>query len=143
MGLHYVFIFSSLAKMKLVNSLQMYPICGKRYRCQDCTELIGFDLCEAWYTSSSNLPGRFNQQHTPDHRMEVVNTELLPRLLGFHGIPEEGPEELMVQEVVMDPGAMMQFFAGNQEMENNGADSCCRSRNGGQWWGGSATLEAK
>jgi hypothetical protein len=65
--------------------------------------------------------------------MEVVNTELLPRLLGFHGIPEEGPEELMVQEVVMDPGAMMQFFAGNQEMENNGADSCCRSRNGGQW----------
>jgi hypothetical protein len=23
--------------------------------------------------------------------------------------------------VVIDPGAMMQFFAGNQEMENNGA----------------------
>jgi hypothetical protein len=105
--------------MKLVFSLQVYPIRGKRYKCQDCTELIGFDLCEACYNSSSNLPGRFNQQHTPDHRMEADETALLPRLLRFHGIPEEGPEDLMLQEVVIDPGAMVQFFAANQEMENN------------------------
>jgi hypothetical protein len=109
--------------MKLVFSLQVYPIRGKRYKCQDCTELIGFDLCEACYNSSSNLPGRFNQQHTPDHRMEADETALLPRLLRFHGIPEEGPEDLMLQEVVIDPGAMVQFFAANQEMENNAEEA--------------------
>ncbi|XP_020251710.1 uncharacterized protein LOC109829053 [Asparagus officinalis] len=30
----------------------MYPITGKRYRCKDCKEEIGFDLCETCYNSS-------------------------------------------------------------------------------------------
>lgn len=46
---------------------QMYPITGKRYRCTDCEEAIGFDLCEACYEARSNLRPRFNQRHTPDH----------------------------------------------------------------------------
>lgn len=50
----------------------MYPIVGDRYKCKDCKEAIGFDLCEACYSSSSNLPGRFNQQHTPDHKFELL-----------------------------------------------------------------------
>ncbi|KAL7177349.1 hypothetical protein ACSBR2_030661 [Camellia fascicularis] len=48
------------------------PIIGERYRCKDCKERIGFDLCEGCYNSSSKLPGRFNQQHTPDHKLEIV-----------------------------------------------------------------------
>ncbi|KAI3683394.1 hypothetical protein L1987_83897 [Smallanthus sonchifolius] len=50
----------------------MYPLIGNRYRCIDCIEEIGFDLCEGCYNSSSNLPGRFNQQHKPDHKFEVL-----------------------------------------------------------------------
>ncbi|TVU29183.1 hypothetical protein EJB05_20740 [Eragrostis curvula] len=87
------------------DSCGVYPIRGKRYKCQDCTELIGFDLCEECYTSSSNLPGRFNQQHTPDHRMEVDDTTLVHRLM-------------MLQDVVVAPGVMMQFVAEVEEMED-------------------------
>ncbi|XP_062219686.1 E3 ubiquitin-protein ligase PRT1-like isoform X2 [Phragmites australis] len=104
------------------DSCGVYPIRGKRYKCQDCTELIGFDLCETCYNSSSKLPGRFNQQHTPDHRMEVDNTALLQRLLRFHGIAEEGPEELMMEDAVVAPGAMVQIVIDNLEMEGNGAE---------------------
>ncbi|KAJ0957887.1 putative transcription factor C2H2 family [Helianthus annuus] len=50
----------------------IYPLIGNRYKCKDCHEEIGFDLCEDCYKSSSNLPGRFNQQHKPDHEFEVV-----------------------------------------------------------------------
>ncbi|CAL5413781.1 unnamed protein product [Camellia sinensis] len=50
----------------------MCPIIGERYRCKDCKERMGFDLCEDCYNSSSKLPGRFNQQHTPDHTLEIV-----------------------------------------------------------------------
>ncbi|KAF7132870.1 hypothetical protein RHSIM_Rhsim09G0055200 [Rhododendron simsii] len=56
--------------------MQMYPIIGKRYRCKDCKEKIGFDLCEGCFNSSSKLPGRFNQQHTPDHKLENVQPHL-------------------------------------------------------------------
>ncbi|KAK4341567.1 hypothetical protein RND71_040068 [Anisodus tanguticus] len=50
----------------------MCPIVGERYKCKDCKEKIGFDLCEGCYKSSSKLPGRFNQQHTPEHRFELI-----------------------------------------------------------------------
>jgi hypothetical protein len=52
--------------------LQMYPIIGDRYRCVDCTEIIGFDLCGDCYKNRSKRPGRFNQKHTPDHKLELV-----------------------------------------------------------------------
>ncbi|XP_076915583.1 E3 ubiquitin-protein ligase PRT1-like [Bidens hawaiensis] len=50
----------------------MYPLMGNRYKCNDCTEEVGFDLCENCHNSSSTLPGRFNQQHKPDHKFEVI-----------------------------------------------------------------------
>lgn len=53
-------------------SLQMYPIIGDRYRCVDCEESIGFDLCGDCYKNRSKRPGRFNQKHTPDHKLELV-----------------------------------------------------------------------
>ncbi|KAK1308330.1 E3 ubiquitin-protein ligase PRT1 [Acorus calamus] len=50
------------------DSCGVFPMMGKRYKCKDCMESIGFDLCGDCYESRSKLPGRFNQQHTPDHR---------------------------------------------------------------------------
>ncbi|CAN0915450.1 E3 ubiquitin-protein ligase PRT1 [Linum grandiflorum] len=50
----------------------MCPIIGERYRCIDCLEKIGFDLCGECYNSRSKLPGRFNQQHTEEHKFEHV-----------------------------------------------------------------------
>ncbi|KAI8538006.1 hypothetical protein RHMOL_Rhmol09G0067000 [Rhododendron molle] len=56
---------------------RMYPIIGERYRCKDCKEKIGFDLREGcYYNSSSKLPGRFSQQHTPEHKLENVQLHL-------------------------------------------------------------------
>jgi hypothetical protein len=54
------------------DSCGMYPIIGERYRCKDCVEKIGFDLCGDCYKTRSKLPGRFNQQHTPDHEFELI-----------------------------------------------------------------------
>ena len=59
----------------------MYPIIGKRYKCVDCKEAVGFDLCEDCYSTSSKLPGRFNQRHTPEHRFEVVQSSMFRNIV--------------------------------------------------------------
>ncbi|KAL9431288.1 hypothetical protein AB3S75_026468 [Citrus x aurantiifolia] len=58
------------------DSCGMYPIFGDRYRCKDCKEASGFDLCRDCYITRSKLPGRFNQQHTPEHRLELVESNI-------------------------------------------------------------------
>lgn len=60
---------------------QMFPIIGDRYRCTDCTEKIGFDLCSDCYTTGSKVPGRFNQQHTPEHKFEVVPAGMIRNIM--------------------------------------------------------------
>lgn len=65
----------------------MSPIIGERYKCLDCKEEIGFDLCEKCYARSSHLPGRFNQQHKPDHRFELKQPVIFNHV--FFG-PESG-----------------------------------------------------
>ncbi|KAI3506915.1 hypothetical protein L1887_21553 [Cichorium endivia] len=63
----------------------MCPIIGDRYRCNDCTEKCGYDLCGDCHMNGSNLPGRFSQKHTPQHRLElmkpVINRNVIYRLL--------------------------------------------------------------
>jgi len=59
----------------------MFPIVGKRYKCKDCKELIGFDMCEVCYSSSFKYQGRFNQRHTPDHVLLLENSTLLSNIL--------------------------------------------------------------
>ncbi|KAK6122824.1 hypothetical protein DH2020_043438 [Rehmannia glutinosa] len=59
----------------------MCPIIGLRYKCKDCVEKIGFDLCEGCYNSSSKLPGRFNQQHTQEHQFVVVRPHYLRNVI--------------------------------------------------------------
>ncbi len=46
----------------------VYPIMGRRYRCKDCPEAIGYDLCGPCYDGGLAGRGRFNQNHTAEHR---------------------------------------------------------------------------
>lgn len=71
----------------------MYPLIGDRYRCKDCFEEIGFDLCGDCYKSSSNLPGRFNQQHKPDHKFEVMEPKPII-ILSTEDHEPQNPENL-------------------------------------------------
>ena len=48
----------------------MMPILGRRFNCLDCPERCGYDLCHSCYQRGNAVPGRFNQRHTPRHRME-------------------------------------------------------------------------
>ncbi|KAL4354301.1 hypothetical protein GQ457_06G028290 [Hibiscus cannabinus] len=57
----------------------MSPIVGDRYRCKDCTEIMGFDLCGDCYKTRLNLPGRFNQRHTPDHKFDLIKRHVTRR----------------------------------------------------------------
>ncbi|PQQ08047.1 E3 ubiquitin-protein ligase PRT1 isoform X2 [Prunus yedoensis var. nudiflora] len=57
------------------DSCGMFPIIGDRYNCLDCFEKKGFDLCSHCYNTNSKLPGRFNQQHTPEHRFKLVRKD--------------------------------------------------------------------
>ncbi|XWS76103.1 hypothetical protein CRYUN_Cryun01aG0148300 [Craigia yunnanensis] len=58
----------------------MSPIVGDRYKCKDCTEKIGFDLCGDCYNTRAKLPGRFNQRHTPEHKFELIKRDIIRRL---------------------------------------------------------------
>lgn len=62
----------------------MYPIEGVRYRCVQCTEKIGFDLCGSCYESGGNVMGRFNQEHQPNHHMEQIQPKAQRRSLNFN-----------------------------------------------------------
>lgn len=91
--------------------LQMYPIIGDRYRCQDCKDKMGFDLCGDCYNTSSKLPGRFNQHHTPEHNMkfcEGVTVSLLVRILSSSFLGGS-PDLILVDEI----------FEGSQDVQEN------------------------
>ena len=58
----------------------VFPIIGKRWKCDDCSEEIGFDLCGDCYDAGvhkreGNQVGRFNQQHRPDHNMVLMEQD--------------------------------------------------------------------
>ncbi|KAL1536186.1 E3 ubiquitin-protein ligase PRT1-like [Salvia divinorum] len=61
------------------------PITGVRYKCKDCVEKIGFDLCESCYKISAKLPGRFNQQHTMDHKFDAIQPNHFIMVLSSFG----------------------------------------------------------
>lgn len=50
----------------------MYPLVGRRFKCEDCPEKIGYDLCGSCYESNLAGRGRFNQNHLPTHTMREV-----------------------------------------------------------------------
>ncbi|KAL5702688.1 hypothetical protein ACHQM5_027872 [Ranunculus cassubicifolius] len=72
----------------------MYPIVGDRYRCKDCVEEMGFDLCGDCYNTSSELPGRFNQQHTSEHKFDLVQTSVvLDAMMRRFVLPDNAPQD--------------------------------------------------
>ena len=52
---------------------------------------MGYDLCKDCYETPSKVPGRFNQQHTPDHRFERASVRQLLLNLNSIGILVGGP----------------------------------------------------
>ncbi|XP_059632184.1 E3 ubiquitin-protein ligase PRT1-like [Cornus florida] len=85
----------------------MCPIIGERYKCKDCVEKIGFDLCEGCYNASSKLTGRFNQQHTSEHKFEIVQPpvmhNLILRLEGEQSEEDVSDDPDDVEDVSSDP----------------------------------------
>ncbi|CAI5480308.1 unnamed protein product [Closterium sp. Yama58-4] len=83
-----------------------FPIVGARYRCLDCPERVGFDLCAACYSCPPPVVGRFNQRHVSTHRMvevrqrdgmwhrifESVHPELMARLMASIEEEEEADQ---------------------------------------------------
>ena len=77
----------------------VFPIVGRRFCCADCSEAIGYDLCDRCYDTGLHKreapSGRFNQAHKPEHRMEEIEQvdTWLHRLQRAH--PELTPEQIM------------------------------------------------
>jgi len=55
------------------DSCGAFPIVGRRYRCTDCPEAVGYDLCALCMAmGTTGAEGRFDQNHKPHHRMVEV-----------------------------------------------------------------------
>lgn len=66
-----------------------YPIIGRRFRCTECPEAVGFDLCGPCYDRGAVAAvGRFNQRHTAEHKMELCR----PRLTSLHMLRAANPD---------------------------------------------------
>ncbi|KAI4356422.1 hypothetical protein L6164_000446 [Bauhinia variegata] len=99
----------------------MFPIIGDRYRCKDCKEKIGFDLCGDCHSSRSKLPGRFNQQHTSEHQFELVETNIIRNIMmrlvtgqleDGSTVPLENLELISEENPLFDDGEDDQHGAG-------------------------------
>ena len=83
-----------------------YPIVGPRWRCHDCPEAIGFDVCGACHARGVHQrvsTGKFNQTHAPTHRMELVEQapDWLVALCTAH--PDIGMQDLLRMVTVAGP----------------------------------------
>ncbi|KAK6914271.1 Zinc finger, ZZ-type [Dillenia turbinata] len=87
----------------------MSPIIGNRYRCKDCKEKIGFDLCEACYNNPSNLKGRFNQRHKPDHRFQIIKPGSMSMLSALIAAAEETDVDDTDSEEDLDDDSLTTF----------------------------------
>ncbi|XP_056170428.1 E3 ubiquitin-protein ligase PRT1 isoform X2 [Syzygium oleosum] len=87
----------------------MYPIIGDRYQCQDCVEKIGFDLCGDCYNSGCKLPGRFNQQHRPEHKFKLKKPNNLRNymLRLVTGRPDYGSTALIFSNEGLEDGVSL------------------------------------
>ncbi|CAH8385268.1 unnamed protein product [Eruca vesicaria subsp. sativa] len=75
------------------DSCGVYPITGDRYSCKDCKEEVGYDLCKNCFENPSKVSGRFNQQHTSDHRFELAELNESESEEEDSDENEEGPVE--------------------------------------------------
>ena len=76
----------------------VYPIVGRRFKCLQCPETIGYDLCRACMDRDPGAQGRFNQNHTKDHEME----EVLPQPTLLHVLADRNHESIQSMANLMD-----------------------------------------
>ncbi|KAL4426838.1 hypothetical protein ABPG77_006624 [Micractinium sp. CCAP 211/92] len=106
-----------------------YPIQGRRYKCLDCPEAIGFDLCGACMDQGlSDIVGRFNQRHTPQHRMRSMR----PRITAIHMLKAANPELPMEQLMWLLEMAMAPEHDGGEGGETAGEEQQQSSQQSGQ-----------
>eukprot|EP01102_Stenamoeba_stenopodia_P001586 TRINITY_DN11405_c0_g1_i1.p1 TRINITY_DN11405_c0_g1~~TRINITY_DN11405_c0_g1_i1.p1 ORF type:complete len:447 (-),score=78.74 TRINITY_DN11405_c0_g1_i1:91-1431(-) len=77
------------------DSCGMFPVVGRRYKCVDCPEKIGFDLCQNCKSMGiKSMKGRFNQSHKEEHKMvEVMEHTIIHTLQAMN--PQLTPAEIL------------------------------------------------
>lgn len=105
----------------------MFPIVGDRYRCKDCVEQIGFDLCGDCYNTPSKRPGRFNQQHTSDHQFELLKQpnvlqNIMLRLVGGHLVDSSGTPVLAISAIEDSMDGWIAVESGEAVAPPDGSD---------------------
>ncbi|XP_038877742.1 E3 ubiquitin-protein ligase PRT1 isoform X2 [Benincasa hispida] len=111
------------------DSCGMYPIIGDRYKCKDCLEEIGFDLCGDCYNTRSKRPGRFNQQHRPEHKFQLVRPQMFHnmRLGVVTEMLEEGTTTFIIgndegSDSSDDIGAILELSSDARESDEDDSD---------------------
>ena len=101
-----------------------FPIRGAAFRCLDCPDAVGFDLCAECRGSSLVVSGRFDQGHTSNHR--VVEREQVRTWL--HELQAANPQ-LGVHEV-LDIARMQLQAAAPPPPDDSSSDDESFSRYG-------------
>ncbi|GFY99500.1 proteolysis 1 [Actinidia rufa] len=103
------------------DSCGMFPIIGDRYRCKDCKEAIGFDLCGDCYNTRSKLPGRFNQQHTSDHKLVLIKSPLQNIMLKLlnRQLEDGSPASYLSNETSETSGNTLPFLMQSDNAQEN------------------------
>ena len=101
-----------------------FPIRGAAFRCLDCPDAVGFDLCAECRSSSLVVTGRFDQGHTSNHR--VVEREQVRTWL--HELQAANPQ-LGVHEV-LDIARMQLQAAAPPPPDDSSSDDESFSRYG-------------
>ena len=101
-----------------------FPIRGAAFRCLDCPDAVGFDLCAECRSSSLVVTGRFDQGHTSSHR--VVEREQVRTWL--HELQAANPQ-LGVHEV-LDIARMQLQAAAPPPPDDSSSDDESFSRYG-------------
>ena len=96
----------------------VYPIEGRCFRCADCDEAIGYDVCGQCFDRGVHIrpaaSGRFNQAHRPEHRMEEVEQIDTP----LHALQRAHPE-LTVDQIM----SLVQVGSSQDEDAPNSAEN--------------------
>ncbi|CAJ1796558.1 unnamed protein product [Sphenostylis stenocarpa] len=98
----------------------MFPIIGDRYKCTDCKEKMGFDLCGDCYATRSKLPGRFNQQHTSEHKFKLVQSDLVHNFMLATGDTSIDLVSVGNLEITSDGAAL---FDGGEDNDHSDSEA--------------------
>ena len=94
-----------------------FPILGRRFKCADCPEAIGFDVCgDCVAAGAGGGAGRFGQAHRADHAL----AEVAP-VRGLLHILQDANPELSVAEILR-LGAMAREESEGEEERGDGND---------------------